>query len=206
MPVIAKNGINASSLEVTEISFLNPTSNSINLTQQAIIKSPSMYTPTLDPFVVASYLVTNGTYASVPIIYIPLPSIHALHPQSTIQVNNAIVTFDDAANLQQVTDYATTVLSNEWVTSALVGKTKLHEGHLPVIDIDYNKTATYKGLNGLAGFNVTNSKINLTATEGPNLNGLAEIPNPSSFTIALVRSPPRHHFPRYKSNADFRAT
>lgn len=185
MPAIAQHGINESSLEVTEIEFLSPTSNSLVLNQKAIIHSPSMYTPTLDPFSAASYLVVNGTYATTPIIYIPMPRVHALHPQSSNEVDGAYVTFNDSASLQQVTDYATAVLTNEWVTTALVGKTKLHEGALPVITIKYNKTATYKGLNGLKGFNVTNAKINISATVGPNFSGMAVIPNPSNLTIAL---------------------
>ncbi len=43
------------------------------------------------------------------------------------------------------------------------------------------------GLNGLAGFNVTGAKVNLTAKAGePNLQGFAYIPNPSIMTIAMV--------------------
>jgi hypothetical protein len=42
------------------------------------------------------------------------------------------------------------------------------------------------GLNGLAGFNVTGVKIDLTAKPGkPNLSGFAYIPNPSNMTIVM---------------------
>lgn len=42
-------------------------------------------------------------------------------------------------------------------------------------------------LNGLAGFNVTGVKVNLTAAAGePNLSGFAYIPNPSLITVAMV--------------------
>ena len=45
------------------------------------------------------------------------------------------------------------------------------------------------GLNGLAGFNVTGAKVNLTASVGePNLSGFAYIPNPSVLTVAMVSS------------------
>jgi hypothetical protein len=43
------------------------------------------------------------------------------------------------------------------------------------------------GLNGMAGFNVTGAKVNLTAPSGePNLSGFAYVPNPSVITIAMV--------------------
>jgi len=72
------------------------------------------------------------------------------------------------------------------VSTALTGKTKLHEGHLPVLDINYNTTTTYAGLNGLAGFNVTGAKVNFTAATGePNFRGFAYIPNPSIITVAM---------------------
>ncbi|TGO48070.1 hypothetical protein BOTNAR_0495g00040 [Botryotinia narcissicola] len=182
MPKIAQDGVNDSSLEITQLKFTDPTPDAIVLCQVGILHSPSMYTPTLDPFNASSYLVTNGQYASSPMVIIPLPKIHALHPKSTISVENQEVSI---VSIDALSDYTTAVLSNEYVTTALVGKTKLHEGALPVITINYNQTSTYKGLNGLKGFNVTNVRVNLTALSGPNLSGYAYIPNPSDMTIVM---------------------
>jgi hypothetical protein len=187
MPKIAQKGVDDSWIEITDLEFLEPTPDTILLTQKAILHSPSMYTPTLDPFTAASYLVTNGTFAAEPMIFIQMPRIHALHPVSNASVEGQLVHIN---NLEAVTDYCIAVLEQEEVTSALVGKTDLHEGKLPVAHINYNTTTTYKGLNGLKGFNVTNVRLNLTAEAGqPNLKGLAYIPNPSLFTIAMVFSP-----------------
>ncbi|KAF5878860.1 uncharacterized protein Bfra_001031 [Botrytis fragariae] len=182
MPKIAQDGVNDSSLEITQLKFTDPTPDTIVLSQVGILHSPSMYTPTLDPFNASSYLVTNGQYASSPMVIIPLPKIHALHPKSTISVENQEVSI---VSIDALSDYTTAVLSNEYVTTALVGKTKLHEGALPVITVNYNQTSTYKGLNGLKGFNVTNVRVNLTALSGPNLSGYAYIPNPSDMTIVM---------------------
>ncbi|KAF7915047.1 uncharacterized protein EAE98_011370 [Botrytis deweyae] len=182
MPKIAQDGVNDSSLEITQLKFTDPTPDTIVLSQVGILHSPSMYTPTLDPFNASSYLVTNGQYASSPMVIIPLPKIHALHPKSTISVENQEVSI---VSIDALSDYTTAVLSNEYVTTALVGKTKLHEGALPVITVNYNQTSTYKGLNGLQGFNVTNVRVNLTALSGPNLSGYAYIPNPSDMTIVM---------------------
>ncbi|KUJ14279.1 uncharacterized protein LY89DRAFT_736324 [Mollisia scopiformis] len=183
MPKIAQHGVNESSIEFTDIQFLSPTSDSIVITQKAILHSPSMYTPTLDPFNASLYLVTNGTFAASPMIILPMPRIHALHPQSNASIDNQNTTIVD---LDQVTEYATTVLTNETVTTALTGRTKLHEGKLPVNWVNYNSSTTYLGLNGLKGFNVTGVTLNLSAPSGqPNLQGFAFIPNPSVLTVAM---------------------
>lgn len=112
-----------------------------------------------------------------------MPRIHALHPQSNQGVSNVNLTI---ANLDQVTAYAAAIITQEKVTTALTGETKLHEGKLPVTSIHYNSSSTYLGLNGLKGFNVTNVKINTSAAVGePNLSGFAYIPNPSVITVAM---------------------
>lgn len=184
LPRIAQHDVNRSHLEITEIQFLEPTSDSILMTQKAILHSPSTFTPTLDPFLAANYLLVNGVYGPEPMIYLPMPKIHALHPQSNASVDGARVHIE---SLDQVTAYATACLTNEEVEVALVGKTTLHLGTLPSVGINYNTTTTHKGLNGLKGFNVTGAKINITETRKtfPNLKGFAYVPNPSLLTIAM---------------------
>jgi len=143
MPRIAQHGVNESSLQVTDLEFLNPTPETVELTQKVILHSPSMYTPTLDPFSAASWLVINGTFGAVPMIHIQMPRIHALHPESNASIIGQTVQIE---SLDQITNYAIAILSSENVSTALTGRTKLHEGKLPVIDINYNTTATYKGI------------------------------------------------------------
>ncbi|KAM3069133.1 hypothetical protein ACMFMG_010658 [Clarireedia jacksonii] len=183
MPKIAQDGVNDSSLEITELDFTDPTPDTVVMTQKGILHSPSMYTPTLDPFNASTYLVTNGTYGAEPMVVVAMPRIHAHHPQSAVSVEKQKVSI---LSLDQLSAYTTAVLSQEYVTTALVGKTKLHLGSLPDTTIHYNQTSTYKGLNGLAGFNVTGVKIDLTAKPGkPNLSGFAYIPNASNFSIVM---------------------
>lgn len=182
MPKIAQSGVNDSSIEFTGLAFLNPTADTITLTQNATLHSPSMYTPTLDPFNASLYLVTNGQFSTNPMSYVPMPQIHALHPQSSNQLTRTIPISD----LDVLTEYATQVLSQANVTTALTGRTRLHEGKLPVLWVNYNSSSTYTALNGLAGFNVTGVKVNLTAAAGePNLHGYAYVPNPSIITVAM---------------------
>lgn len=183
MPHIAQHGVDESHLEMTDIEFLDPTPDTVTLTQKAILHSPSIYTPTLDPFNATLWLVTNGTFATEPMNQILMPKIHALHPKSNASVIGQTV---QILNLDQITEYATQVLTQKNISTALTGRTTLHEGHLPSININYNTTTTYAGLNGLAGFNVTGAKVNLTASVGePNLSGFAYIPNPSVLTVAM---------------------
>jgi len=183
MPKIAQHGVNQSSLEMLSIAFLDPTPDSVTLTMNAILYSPSIFTPTLDPFNATLWLVTNGSVSTVPMNQLLMPQIHALHPKSIASVSLQTVAIE---NLDQITDYAIQVMTGESVSTALTGRTKLHEGHLPASEINFNTTVTYEALNGLAGFNVTQSKVNLTAPVGePNLSGLAYIPNKSAFTIAM---------------------
>lgn len=183
MPKIAQHGVDESSIEFTDIQFLSPTESSIVITQKAILHSPSIYTPTLDPFNASLYLVTDGVFASTPMVIVEMPRIHALHPKSNASVDNQNVTIVD---IDQVTKYATTVLTNETVTTALTGRTDLHEGKLPVNKVNYNSSTTYLGLNGLKGFNVTGVIVNTSVAAGqPNLKGFAFIPNPSVLTVAM---------------------
>jgi len=183
MPKIAQHGVNESSLEITDLAFTDPTSNSVVITQRGVLHSPSMYTPTLDSFNASSYLVQNGQYAAEPMVMIEMPKIHAVHPKGNVSVENQKV---QILSVDQLSAYTTAVLAQEYVTTALVGKTKLHEGALPVTTVHYNQTSTYKGLNGLKGFNVTGVKINPLAKPGqPNLSGFAYIPNPSDMTIVM---------------------
>jgi len=184
MPKIAQKGVDDSSLEVTQIQFLNPTSDSLVVTQEAILHSPSKYTPTLDAFDAGSYLIVNGTWAAEPMVFLPMPKLHALHPSSIAKIESKEVQIN---NLDRVTDYAIAVLTQEEVTNGLAGKTKLHLGKLPVVNVHYNTTTTYKGLNKLAGFNVTDVRINITETRTgvPNLKGNAFVPNPSPLTIEM---------------------
>jgi len=143
MPKIAQHGVDQSSIEVTTLKFLEPTSNSIVLTQDTILHSPSIFTPTLDPFNADSFLVTNGTFGPTSMLKIPMPRVHALHPSSNQSVSGVNLTIQ---NLEQVTAYASAIITQENVSTALVGRTKLHVGALPVVTINFNSTSTYKGI------------------------------------------------------------
>lgn len=139
---------------------MDPTPNSVVLTQRVILHSPSKFTPTLDSFSAASYLVTNGTLGPEPMVYIQMPQIHALHPVSNHSVENQKV---DILSLEQLSAYASAILSSEYVETALIGKTPLHLGALPSTVINYNTVARYKGISpALIPFHSTPIPVLLT--------------------------------------------
>lgn len=182
LPRIAQHDVDRSSLEFTELQFLDPTPDSVTLTQRAILRNPSRFTPTLDSFPASLFLVTNGTVAAKRMLTITLPEIHATKT-STQVIDGQKLNIED---VDELTQFATQVLESEEVSTQLQGKTKLHLGALPVTNVNYKETTTFKGLNGLKGFNVTGARVNLAAASGqPNLAAFAYIPNPSVMTIAM---------------------
>jgi hypothetical protein len=184
MPKIAQHGVNESSLSFFNLQFLQPGPTNISLTQSAQLHSPSIFTPTLDPFVAGLWLVTNGTFGPRPFVNIQFPSVHALHPNSNVSFADQVLQILDQDQLAQ---YAIQVLSQKNVTTALTGTTKLHIGKLPVVSINYNSSTTYASLNGLQGFNTTDLRLVAGAKAGePNLVGNAFIPNPSIMTVEMV--------------------
>lgn len=148
MPRIAQHQVDDSTLEFREAFFLNPTSDSIEVTQNAVLHNPSKFTPTLDPFPAELFLVTNGTYAAVSMLTLPMPGIHA-RKATNASIENEVIQVND---LDALGDYAVAVMNNENITTALVGRTKLHLGKLPTQKIKFNSTSTYKGTYFLINF------------------------------------------------------
>jgi hypothetical protein len=184
MPKIAQSDVNDSSLEIFTLSFMDPTPHSITLTLAAAINSPSMYTPTLDPFTADLWLLTNNTFGTAPFVSIDLPEIHIMHPISNVSSAHQVI---PVLAIDELTDYAIALLTQEVVVTAMTGTTKLHEGKLPTVSINYNSSTKYKALNGLEGFNATDLRFNFSAPAGtPNLVGNAYIPNPSMITVEMV--------------------
>lgn len=142
LPRIAQHDVDDSRLEFTELQFLDPTPDSVTLTQKAVLHNPSKFTPTLDSFNASLFLVTNGAVAANRMMSLTLPEIHATKPTSTPTIDSQKLMIEDQG---QLTDFATQVLKNEEVTTRLEGKTKLHLGALPVTNVDYKETTTFKG-------------------------------------------------------------
>ncbi|OBT88356.1 hypothetical protein VE02_02281 [Pseudogymnoascus sp. 03VT05] len=183
MPKIAQKGIDDATLSYTSLKFMKPSLDSLTLSVDALQHSDSQFTPTLDAFNVSMHLVTDGITSEKVITQIGMPQIHAHHPDTNIVITDQKAMIVD---MDQVTAFAKQVLTQESIEVRMEGKTKLHLGALPVNSVNYNSSITFKALNGLKGFNITEPKVNLMAAPGePNLTGMTLIPNPSVLTVEL---------------------
>ncbi|KAI9894679.1 MAG: hypothetical protein M1814_002035 [Vezdaea aestivalis] len=178
-PRRAQKDVNASALEISSLSFTDPTPESIHLTQESTLKSNSSHHPTLDAFNATLFL--ENTLPNIqPIVYLEVPGV-----RSTGSVPVNIDQTLAIANVGQLTNFAKVVLGSREFRLAIRGRTKLHQGSLHT-DVDYNEVVTLKGLNGLQGFNVTSFQVKIVPEpDGANLIGKVFIPNPSVLTIAM---------------------
>jgi hypothetical protein len=135
--------VDESHLEITEMFYLDPTPNSMVVTLKAKLHNPTIYTPTLDAFNGSLHLIDNGTYSPYASVVLPMPNIHVLKPTSNATIDSKTVAI---LNSTELGEFATAVITNENVTTTLVGTTKLHLGKLPIVNINYNSSTTYKGM------------------------------------------------------------
>ena len=118
------------------MSILNPTADSFDLEATTVLTTHSKYHPQLDAFNASLYLEDSDT----PFAYIEVPPVKAnngaeSHIKQTVQI----------ANMDQYTEYATTVLKSDEYTMTLKGSGGLKEGSFPKTTVDYNKKINMKG-------------------------------------------------------------
>ncbi|KAF1946313.1 hypothetical protein EJ02DRAFT_418750 [Clathrospora elynae] len=172
IPNKAQHEINASTIEVTSQEVTNPQSDSIHMKIDTLIKSGSSYHPTIDSF--RAGLSLKG---QPPFLYITVPESKS-EAETPITVEQDVkFTSKDAFS-----GYTTAVLASETLEVHLDGKTNIHLSGLPAMNVDYNKVITMKGLNKLAGLNITDVRISSGTT---NLFANVSIPNPSVLTLDL---------------------
>ncbi|KAL9584810.1 MAG: hypothetical protein Q9212_001893 [Teloschistes hypoglaucus] len=177
-PRISQNGVNDSTIEIQSLTLSNPAPNSFHLEQTAKLTNPSKYHPNLERF---NASLAVGSSPDKPYAYVELPAVHATK-ETTTHVDQELQITDMDAFI----NYNTQLLTKESVDLVVKGRTKLHEMRLPTTTVDYHKTITMRGLNGLAGFNVTSFSIKLVPEpDGANMIGTVLIPNPSVMTITM---------------------
>lgn len=146
MPRIAQQQINDGSVTIGAVTYLDPTPSNISLTMQGELHSTSIFTPELSAYNVTFWnIAANGSWATEPLVTFPLPKIHATHT-ANISVANEVVSIP---NYDQLTDYAIQVLTSETLTTGMTGRPQLSLGALPVVTVQINKTASYKGMSTL---------------------------------------------------------
>ena len=137
IPKKAQSEINHSTLEVTNQVVTNPTSDSIHLKIDTVIRSNSSYHPRIDAF--RAGLSLKG---EVPFLYLNVPE-----SKSTKETHITVDQDVTLASLAAFTNYTLLVLGSETFQIHLDGKTNIHLKGLPTMDVNYNKVITMKGKN-----------------------------------------------------------
>lgn len=179
IPNKAQHDINASTLEVTDQEVTNTEPEKVHLKIKSIARSSSSFHPTLDAFQAGLSLPGKE-----PFLFLNVPETKA-EAETEIDIDQ------DApiVNLDSFNEYTKTTLASETFTVVMSGKTKVHQKGLSAISVDYNKNIEMKGLNKLAGLQITNIKLLVGAKnklpDGSNMIGNVIIPNPSVMTLEL---------------------
>ncbi|EER29402.1 hypothetical protein D8B26_008116 [Coccidioides posadasii str. Silveira] len=176
-PNIAQRDVNRSTLEITEMEITDPAPESFHIRLTQVIGSKSKYHPILDAFNADVSLPDNEQ----PFLKLDVPSVKA--------VDGAVAKIDQDVSLPNADAFAAfslAVMKQEDVSMIIHGRTGLREGSLPKTTVNYDKTVTLKGLNGLKGFNVTDFDLITPALDdGTNMRGNVFIPNPSVMTLTM---------------------
>ncbi|KAH9879311.1 hypothetical protein J1614_002750 [Plenodomus biglobosus] len=179
IPNKAQRELNASTLEVTAQEVTNPSPEGVHLKIDTVVRSGSSYHPTIDPF--RASLSLKG---QTPFLFIDVPEAKS-EKETYITIDQDI----NFASNDSFSQYTKAVLAAESFEVYMDGETKLKLSGLPKMSVDYNKVITMKGLNKLAGLNITDVRIlsgrDEILSDGSNLVGNVFIPNPSVMTLDL---------------------
>ncbi|OAL56052.1 hypothetical protein IQ07DRAFT_187268 [Pyrenochaeta sp. DS3sAY3a] len=179
IPHKAQKEINASTLTVTAQEVTNPTSDGVHLKIDTVIRSGSSYHPTIEAFEAALSL-----KGQEPFLYINVPKAKS-EAETFITVEQDV----KIASMDSFTTYTKTVLGSETFEVHMDGHPTLRLSGLPKMDVNYNKVVTMKGLNKLAGLNISDVRIlsgeREILADGSNLVANVSIPNPSVMTLDL---------------------
>ncbi|KAL1977121.1 hypothetical protein VTN31DRAFT_3403 [Thermomyces dupontii] len=182
-PRIAQHDVNESSLEVISLSFTNPRPNAVHANQTQRLTNKSKYHPKIYSFNNTISLLTGEDDSPN-----PEPITWAIVPEFQANDGELIIVDTDLQldNIDAATKFTGTALSQDEFQLRLYGKPDLKQGGLPKINVEFNKTATIKGLNGLQGLEIRDVNIMIVPDdEGNNMNGSVVIPNPGHLTIEM---------------------
>lgn len=179
VPNIGQSKVNAAKLEIQGVNVLESKPDSYLMQINSTIETDGTVHADIDPFEGKMYLddVENAPAFAT----LQFPATNADKHQ-TVNISQP-VKVDDLAAFKQ---FNIAFFQQQNLTVKISGKTKIQPAGLSrKYDVDFTKYQTINGLNLLKGTKVTNAKVNLTALTGENFKGIAEITNPSHFTLDL---------------------
>lgn len=145
MPSLAQRNVDESYLYCTELKFEKPTAHSISLSQNVMLYTKTHFKPILKPFTASLHSMNNGIYSPIPMSTLQFPQTRARYPFSSISLEKVALEFQSDAWLNEVSKFSSQILSQEFVTMAIVGNGKVHLGALPEMSVHYNQSISLRG-------------------------------------------------------------
>lgn len=136
-PKIARHDVKKSTLNITSMVLSDPKPDSFALNQSQTLNTDSHFHPWIFGFN------ANVSLAGAPR---PFTSVHVPKVKSKDGAVIEIVQRVNASDMDSFADFAKTVLTREEFEMIIQGKTKLKQGGLQNVSIDYNKTVKMKGM------------------------------------------------------------
>lgn len=115
----------------------NPTPDSLTVTLNSTIGTKSSYHPTLDPFPAEFYLRDSDE----PFLNLLVPKQKSVH-DGDIQLVHQVINVTEQPGFN---DYAAALLLEKELDIKVKGKTKLKQGGLPKVSINYNQEVKVAG-------------------------------------------------------------
>ncbi|OAP61459.1 hypothetical protein AYL99_03662 [Fonsecaea erecta] len=177
-PALARNDIESARLVAASLALLSPTPDSFYIEQTAIWISNNTGSATLGAWTADLCVEPQCDY---PFARIRVPECKASNG-TEVQIDQSV----RIANMTEFTKYTQMSFLAAEYHVFLHGSGELHRQGLPSVTIIYEKDITLKGLDGLAGFNVTSFQFISPFLPGRfNAQGTVSIPNLSFSTFDL---------------------
>jgi len=181
IPSIAQKSVNNSSLEVDGIAITAPGNDHFTLDMNSTVHSHAPLSAKFSPQTFEMYLPPSDGQEIVPFMTLAVGEL-AVEDTFTINVTDVST---DVLNADAYLAFASQVLGKETLELGIRSNPTLNVGSIH-FGVDYQKTVTLRGLNGLKGIELFNATIlDEPLEDGTNMMVQGMIPNPSSFILQV---------------------
>jgi len=182
VPKIAQDTVNSSTITVDGIAILDPTNQNFVLDMNSTVHANPPVSSHFQPQVLDVYLPPTGSNQTiVPFMQLSLGRLN-IENVFAINVSNAETNILDQ---DQYNAFSNMVLNAESLELGIKSNPEIYVGSLH-FHVNYQKTVTLNGLNGLKGITLTNARVLSTPeADGTNMLTDCNIPNPSTFTLQV---------------------
>ncbi|KAJ6255879.1 hypothetical protein Dda_9338 [Drechslerella dactyloides] len=181
IPAIAQDSVNDSTLQVDGIAITSPSNTKFTLSMNSTVHAHSPVSASFSPQTFEMYLPPAAGEPVVPFMQL---SIGGLKVENTFTINVSDVA-TNIMNQDAYLQFSGKVLKNNDLDLGVRSSPQVNIGSIK-FHVDYQKTVSLKGLNGLNGIKLYNATIlDKPMADGTNMVTDGVIPNPSSFTLQV---------------------